>query len=178
MVPVTVLLPNASLGVRRRVEGARNSHGQRVPAGWGPLVDPAPGRTNEGADATWRLGLDPGLWPVRQGDLVISLTGGSWLVQTADLIQNNYDSTVDWVRVTALHRTGGGTEPGGAWFVARYDNYVDPPPVDPPPPPSRDAAGLWTGYGPPPEVSDEFWPQVGDEYLDLYTGLIYRLGAA
>lgn len=173
---MTVLLPNTTLGLRRRVEGARNAHGQRLPAGWGALSGFYPGRTNERADGTWALGLDPTLWPVRANDLVIATTGGSWLVQTADLIQNNYDSVVDWIRVTALHRTNGATEPGGAWFVARYDDYVEPPPTDPPPPPSKDAAGLWVGYGPPPEVSDEFWPQVGDEYLDLLTGLIYRLG--
>ncbi len=173
---MSVLLPNTTLGVRRRVEGARNSHGERMPAGWGEVVGPQPGRTREQADATWSLGVDPALWPVRQGDLVIATDGGSWLVTSANLIQNNFDHRVDWVRVIAAHRTNGSTEPGGAWFVARYEDYVEPPPPDPTAPPSRDAAGLWTGWGPPPAVSPDFWPQVGDEYLDLYTGTIYRLG--
>lgn len=172
-------MTNATLGVRRRVDATRNAHGERVAAGWGPVVGPAPGRTRQNADASWGLGLDPDLWPIRQGDLVIGADGGSWLVTSANLITNNVDSQVDWVRVIAAHRTSGGaTEPGGGWFVARYDDYVEPPPLDPPPPPSRDAAGLWTGWGPPPAVSNDFWPQVGDEYLDLYTGTIYRLGAS
>jgi hypothetical protein len=173
---VTVLMPNARLTVRRRTQGTRDAYGQRVNAGWGPLGAFHDGRTNETADATWNLGIDPALWPIRRDDLIISESGGSWLVQTADLIRNNLDSYVDWVRVTAQHRSNGFTEPGGAWFVGRYDDYVEPPPVDPPPPPSKNAAGMWIGYGPPPEVSDDFWPQVGDEYLDLYTGMIYTLG--
>lgn len=173
---MSVLLPNARLGVRRRQEGARNAHGERMAAGWGSFEGPYDGRINETAGGTWNLGVDPALWPVRQGDLVIALTGGSWLVQTADLIQNNYDSTVDWVRVSALHRAVGGTEPGGAWFVARYTNYVEPPPPTPSGPVYE--AGVWTGTGPPPAPGGDFLPQTGDEYVDLNTGLVYVLEAA
>ena len=104
------------------------------------------------------------------------MRGGSWLVTSADLIQNNYDSTVDWVRVTAMHRTYGGSEPGGAWFVGRYTDYVEPPPPDPAPPVFE--AGLWTGYGPPPPPSGTFQPVEGDEYVDLNTGFVYVLGGA
>lgn len=173
---MTVLLPNAKIGVRRRVEAARNSYGEHVAAGWGPFLGPYDGRVNERADGTWGLGVDPRLWPVRVGDLVVRLTGGSWLVQSADLIQNNYDSRVDWVRVTGLHRSAAGTEPGGAWFVARYTDYVDPPPPTPSGPVYE--AGVWTGHGPPPAPSADFTPSPGDEYVDLDTGLIYVLGTA
>ena len=170
---MSVLLPNARLGLRRRVEGARDAHGDRVAAGWGPFHGPYDGRTNETSGGTWALGLDPALWPVRQGDLVVGATGGSWLVQSSDLIRNNYDSTVDWVRVSAVHRTAMGTEPGGAWFVARYTDHVIPPPPEPAGPHME--GGVWVGYGPPPAPSATFTPSPGDEYVDLETGLVYTL---
>ena len=172
---VSVLLPNTRLGLRRRIEAARNSHGERTSSGWGGVVGLEPGRTNENADGTWGLGADPALWPVREGDLVISDTGASWLGRTSDLIQNNYDHTVDWVRITALPRTDGSTAPPDAWFVARFEPFVQP--VDPTPDdntPTRDEAGLWTGYGPPP--AGDFGAVLGDEYLDLNTGIVYELG--
>jgi hypothetical protein len=172
---VAVLMTNASLGVRRRQDAARDAHGERLPAPWGPVNGPHPGRTNETADATWNLGLDPVLWPVRQGDLVIDAAGGSWLVDTADLIRNNLDPSVDWIRVTGRHRTAAGTEPGGAWFVARYESYVDPAPDTGDTTITQTAAGMWTGYGPPP--TDPFGAAPGDEYLDLLSGTVYRLDA-
>lgn len=170
---MSVLLPNATLGVRRRSDATeRNSHGQRVPAGWGPVVGFRDGRTSENAQGTWNLGVDPDLWPVRKDDLVIDTAGSSWLVVTADLIRNNYDSTVDWVRITANRRSGGGTEPGGSWFVARYEDVVGPE---------------TPGAGEPVLVMPKFWQGVGappdgfgdpdDQYLDLATGVVYQLGA-
>lgn len=173
---MSVLLSNATLGVRRRVEsGNRNEHGERILAGWGPVQGPAPGRVNERADGGWALGVDPGLWPIRQQDLIVATDGRSWLVNTADLIQNNFDHRVDWVRVDALQRSVGGTEPGGAWFVARYsDGVPGTPPGDPEAPPVQAQTNLWTGYGPPPTTP--FGAAVGDEYMDLNTGIVYRLG--
>lgn len=172
---MSVLLPNARLGLRRRInEQVRNEHGERVAAGWGGVVGLFDGRLNETAGGTWNLGLDPALWPVRQGDLAISSDGAAWVIQTADLIQNNYDSTVDWVRATALRRSAGGTEPGGAWFVARYADDLGPgEEADPSRPPVLNA-GLWTGYGPPPDA--DFGAKPGDEYMDLLSGTVYRLG--
>jgi hypothetical protein len=83
-------------------------------------VGPYDGLTKEAPDATWVLGLDPALWPVKQGDMVVDAdTGAAWLVMTADLITHSVDSTVNWIRVTANQREPGGTEPGGAWFVNR-----------------------------------------------------------
>lgn len=169
---MTVLLPNASLTVRRVTDGGSvNAHGERVEPVYGMVEGFYPGRTNERAEGTWSLGVDPRLWPVRQHDLVISDDGRSWLVRSADLITNNYDSRVDWVRVDALHRGNGGTEPGGAWFVARYTDHVEPVPPDGPP--ASPQPGLWTGNGPPPATS--FGANPGDEYVDLLSGTVYRL---
>lgn len=173
---MAVLLTNVSLGLRRRTDAAaRNAHGERQRAGWGPVIGLHPGRMNETADAAWALGLDPALWPVRMGDLVISDSGASWLVQTSDLIQNNFDHRVDWIRVAALPRTSAGTVPGGAWFVARYTPTVEPVAPDPGAPPVLHSPGLWTGYGPPPATN--FGAKPGDEYLDMTTGIVYRLDA-
>jgi hypothetical protein len=116
---VSVLLPNTDLGLRRRTEGVRNAHGERVGGDWAPVGEFYPGRTNERADGGWALGVDPSLWPVRKDDLIVDRDGTEWLVETSDLIRNNYDSRVDWVRVTGYQRTGTGTEPGGAEFVGR-----------------------------------------------------------
>lgn len=168
---MTVLMPNAQLGVRHRIdEQTRTPHGQLLPAGWGPMFGPQQGRSNERSDGGWALGVDPSLWPVRVGDLIVSTDGGSWLVVTADLIQNNVDHRVDWVKIDAQRRTEGGTIPGGAWFVARYTDGVEPDP----PPGSEGAAGLWTGTGPPPDEIPG--AHVGDEYIDLSTGIVYELG--
>lgn len=177
---MSVLLANDRLGLRRRIdEVTLNAHGERVVAGWGALVGVHEGRTKERSDGTWSLGLDPSLWPVRVGDLVVSMSGGAWLVQTCDLVTNNADSAVDWVRIIGLQRSVGGTEPGGAWFVARYTETVQPaPPDDTGTEIVLVQAGLWTGYGPPPTPSAEFPAKPGDEYIDLNTGTVYVLGEA
>lgn len=122
---MTVLLSNCSLGLRRREDAeTRNEHGERVQTDWGDPVSVdgetmLDGRRNEQTDGTWSLAVDPGLWPVRQGDAVVSSDGMVWVVTTSDLIQNAYDSIVDWVRVTAQQVSDGGTEPADAWFVGR-----------------------------------------------------------
>lgn len=171
---MVVLLTNTTLGVRRRVDNpGRNEHGEKVRAGWTDMSTPLPGRTNEAADASWSLGVDPSLWPVREGDLIIATAGqhagASWLVQTSDLIQNNYDHRIDWIRVSALRRAYGGTAPADGWFVARYADNVEPDPVIPQEP----QAGLWSGFGPPP---DDLVAEPGDEYIDLTTGIVYTFG--
>lgn len=162
---MSVLLPNATLGVRRRLDTLRDAHGTPQPGGWGELLDPAPGYVKEQPDALWVIGLDPTLWPVRQHDMVIDgTTGAAWLVDTADLIEHPYDGTVNWIRTTARQRSNGGTEPGGPWFVARYAPDAGPP--------LTEYAGLWTGEGPPGDLPDA---KPGDEYLDVLTGVIYQL---
>ena len=166
---MSVLLDNASLGLRRRADAARDAHGASLPSGWGTMLAPLPGYLEEQPDGTWVVGLDPALWPVRQNDMVIDgVTGAAWLVMTADLIEHPVDDTVNWIRLTANQRGNGGTEPGGAWFVNRYTPDVGPNPY-------RGEAGLFTGHG-PPDPEDLPGAVPGDEYIDLDTGVIYRLG--
>lgn len=162
---MSVLIPNTQLGVRVRAEGGRDAHGSRLPAGWGPLTPLFPGLVKEDAQGQCVLGLDPALWPVRVDDLVVSSAGAGFLVKSADLLQNAFDSTVDWVRVTALPRTPTGTSPGGAWMVARYTPAVGPGVGTP--------ADLLSGEGPPPDDLDV---PAGTEYLDTLTGTVWRLG--
>lgn len=169
---VSVLLPNATLGLRRRdAAPGRDSRGGRLPAGWGAVVGLYDGRTKENTDGTWSLGLDPALWPVRMDDMVIDTTGRSWLVRSADFLRNNVDPVVDWVRVSANLRADGGTTPGGGWFVARHADYVSPDLPAPGAPPQRLAPGLYAGNGPPAAGFGE----PDDEYVDLATGVVYQL---
>lgn len=169
---MSVLLPNAQLGLRRRYDAGKDAHGSDLPAGWGAVEGPLPGYQNEQADSTWILGLDPSLWPVRQNDMVIADTGAAWLITTADLMKHPVDSTVDWVRLTANQRAGGGTEPGGAWFVNRYTPDVGPNPY-------RGEAGMFTGHGAPSASNPDLSSALpGDEYVDLDTGVVYQLGAS
>jgi len=161
---VSVLIPNARLGVRARGTGGRDAHGARLPVGWGPMSALMPGLVKEDASGQAVLGLDPSLWPVRVEDLVVSADGAGWLVRSADLLQNAADPTVDWVRITALPRTPGGTSPGGAWFVARYAPSVGPG--------VGANADLVSGEGPPPDDLDV---PIGTEYLDTLTGTVYRM---
>lgn len=164
---MSVLLPNAVLGLRRRIDGARDDHGSPLPTGWGSLDGPADGYLNEQTDATWIVGLDPTLWPVRQNDMVIDTSNGAaWLVDTAKFAKHPYDSTVDWIRCTARQRGNGGTEPGGPWFVNRYTPDA--------PIPQYDEPAMWTGDGPPPDPLPGAEP--GDEYVDMLTGVVYQLG--
>lgn len=173
---MVVLLPNTRLGLRRRADAeARNSHGERVPAGWGALIggDLLDGRAKELADGTWSLALDPSLHPVREGDMVLSADGVSWIITVATLLTNNASPKIDWIRASALRRSDGGTQPGGAWFVGRYSNSVDPSVPDPNGVPILSQPNLWTGYGPPPDT--DFGANTGDEYMDLLSGMVYEL---
>lgn len=170
---MSVLLDNASLGLRRRFDAGDDAHGSPLPTGWGSVQGPLPGYLNEQADGTWVIGLDPELWPARTNDMVIDgVTGAAWLVMTADQINHPVDETVNWVRCTANQRGNGGTEPGGAWFVNRYAPETGPNPY-------RGEAGLFTGHGAPDPDSDQLSGALpGDEYLDLDTGVIYQLGGS
>jgi hypothetical protein len=169
---MSVLMPNSRLGVRRRTEGGLNAHGERLSEGWGAIPAFEDGLTEEGPDAVWQMGLDPSMWPVRQGDLIVSSTGQSWLVQTADLLTNSFDSTVNWIRATALLRVGTYTIPADPWNVARFVDAVVVAP-DAGAAPTQDSAGLWTGSGPPP---DDFGAQPGEDYVDLLSGTVYHYG--
>ena len=118
---MTVLLANRRLGVRRRTEGGRGPHGDRLAGALGSLAGPWPGRAEEAGDVpagqvggrTWELGVDVAAWPLKPQDLVVDVdTGQEWLVTSADLLVNNADPAVDYVLVRAhLHEVGPGTRP-------------------------------------------------------------------
>jgi hypothetical protein len=56
--------------------------------------------------------LDASLWPVYQGDLVEGVDDGSrWLVTSADLLTNNADGAIDYIRVEAHTNSPSGTSP-------------------------------------------------------------------
>jgi hypothetical protein len=85
------------------------------------MKGPYPARAEERPDVAemggiggraWVIALDPRLWPVRQGDMVVEpSTGAQWLVVTADLLANNASPDIDYVRVEAHMRTAGATIP-------------------------------------------------------------------
>jgi hypothetical protein len=117
---VSVLLPNASLGLRRRSAETYDDHGTPLPGALGAILGPFPGRLRERADGGWDIALDPALWPAGVNDLVVEDgTSRTWNVETAALLQNAADSTVDWIRVQALERKATSTEPGGPEFATR-----------------------------------------------------------
>lgn len=172
---MAVLLPNANLTVRRRAdEPTRNEHGERVLDGWQQPEALLPGRTKENDNGRWDLAIDPSLWPVRTGDLVVDERGNAWSVQFVHLIENNYDDFVNYIKISAVRRVAQGTEPGGAWFVARYEEIPDDPVVDEQTLPTY-ADGLWRGHGPPWDYPNLI-VNPGDQYLDLDTGALYEWG--
>lgn len=116
---MAVLLANRSLGVRSRTTGT-DAHGYRSGPSWGSLRGPWPGRAEQGPDApidqpggrTWVLAVDPRAWPVYQGDLVEDpVTGMGWLVISADLLANNADDSINYIRVEAHGRISAETYP-------------------------------------------------------------------
>lgn len=120
---VSVLLSNGDLAVLRRADPFQDSHGAVVP---GPLTRQSgylPGAVREDASGGWSIRLDPAVWPVREGDIVVDRDGRRWLMTSAALIQNAATPEVDYVRVQAQEQTGGGTEPPGQRIVTQ------PPPL-------------------------------------------------
>lgn len=126
---MTVQLPNTLLGVRRADPDAVDAHGAPLPAAPGPAGDLLPGKSMELDTGQWQLALDPALWPVRIGDLVVDGDGGEWVVLYSKLIPTpalastevavNIDMDVSFIRVMANQRTPVGTEPTDQLFVGR-----------------------------------------------------------
>ncbi|MEV8634264.1 hypothetical protein AB0395_21675 [Streptosporangium sp. NPDC051023] len=118
---MAVLLPDRSLGVRRRTGGAIGSHGERTGYTWAAMVGPWPGRADEGPDTAigeiegrvWVLAVDPAAWPVYQKDLVVDPDSGqAWLVTSADLLEHTEYPEVSYIRVEGHARTvEGATRP-------------------------------------------------------------------
>lgn len=163
---MSVLIPNATATVRRQAVAGLNTHGEREQGNWGsPIGEPLDALIKQRGDGSWVVGVDPDLWPVREGDLVVDAIGREFLVQTADLLTNAADDTVNWVRCTALRKAGVGVEPTAPWFVARHIDVGDIDPIE------IADAGMLTGYGPPPDDLDI---APGVEYVDLSTGDVYQ----
>lgn len=113
-------MPNTTATLRRRVEaGGLNAHGERVAGDFAdPVGEPLPALIEQRGDGGWSLSLDDGLWPVREGDAVIS-DGRVFIIRTADHLINVFDATVNYVRCEGLRVTSQGTEPQDSWFVGR-----------------------------------------------------------
>lgn len=116
---MSVLLPNDSLSLRRAAEPTFDAHGAYVRGSWAAPIGPYPGAARESAQGVWTLCLDIALWPVREGDVVVSDSGQEWLVTTSQALHNVVDPTVDYVRCEAHERQGSSTEPTGPEFVGR-----------------------------------------------------------
>jgi hypothetical protein len=109
---MAVLMADRSLSVRHRSPGTLDSHGDVVGGAWGAVQGPWPGRAHEGPNGAWTLAVDEAAWPVLAGDIIVQPDNGrQWIATTAQLMQNNLDSSVNYVRVDALERVGTNTEP-------------------------------------------------------------------
>lgn len=117
---MAVLLPDRLLGVRHRAAPSVDGHGDRSAPSWGGIVGPWPGRAAEGPDVpvgdvggrSWIIALDSAAWPVLQGDLVAEpASAREWLVNSADLLSNNADASIDYIRVEAHIRVVNSTAP-------------------------------------------------------------------
>ena len=165
---MTVLMPNASATIRRRVEGALNAHGERTSAGLSARATPLlPALIEQRSDGGWSASLDPALWPVRKNDVIDDHGGRTFVVITSDLLENVFEPMVNHVLCEVQNVTADGTEPVDPWFVARTA-------VTPTPDPGGggdDEADMFTGHGPPPP---DLLAGPGDMYLDLDSGVLYE----
>ena len=118
MVAVTVMLPNCS-AAKKTSTRSRGAFGDRkVSAVAGtPSTQFLPASVREEADGTWRINLDPALWPVKEGDVIVTDAGQQFVVRTAALKTNPYDPIIDHVRGTAVQVGAAGQEPGGSEFA-------------------------------------------------------------
>jgi hypothetical protein len=111
---VAVILANCALTVARRAPVSHDASGYPIPGARQAAPPPLPGRMMERPDHSWMLAVDPALWPVREGDLVVEpSTGREWLVVSADLLTNEADPAVDYIRCETEVRVGSSTLPPG-----------------------------------------------------------------
>ena len=100
MSPVAVILADGSYSVRHRTHPAtRNADGLPVLATPAGPVGPWPGAAHEipGFANNWSFRLDPRVWPLREGDLIIG-GGRTWTVETRPaLFINQAAPDVDYV---------------------------------------------------------------------------------
>lgn len=160
---MTVLMPNATATIRRRIEGPLNAHGERTRSGLSPRVSALlPALIEQRADGGWTASIDPSLWPVRKNDVIDDSIGRTYVVMTSDLLSNVFEPIVDYILCEVRNVTDEGTEPIDPWFVARDQSAPSP----------YEGGRAMTGHGPPPEdLADVV---MGDKYLDLDSGLMYE----
>ena len=126
---MSVQLSNALLGVRRVEAAGYDAHGSPLPGPPAAATTLLPGKVMELDTGGWQLALDPALWPVRVGDVVVTGTGWAWRATLSKLLQapaleddervDGIDMDVSFIRVMANEVTTVGTEPIGGEFVGR-----------------------------------------------------------
>lgn len=131
---MTVLLPNAVLGVRRVEPTAVDAHGSPEPVAPSAATSLLPGKATELDNGGWQMALDPTLWPVRVGDRVVGPAGTEWLITSSKYIDSpalspeevalGLDLDVAFVRVMAQQITAAGTEPTDGTLVGRVGSPV------------------------------------------------------
>jgi hypothetical protein len=58
------------------------------------------------------LALNPAEWPMTPGDMVVDVDSGQqWLTVEVDLLNNNADPEIDYIRAVAHIRAGVNTAP-------------------------------------------------------------------
>lgn len=85
---MAVLLPNASLRVQVHAHDfARDAHGTPItPTTPAVTRGPLPGALKRQPDrVTWSLRLDPALWPVEPGDIVLDENDRAFVLSSAEL---------------------------------------------------------------------------------------------
>jgi hypothetical protein len=103
---MAVVLADGSYVLHRqaRPSSTRDAHGTPVHGGTEPPVGPADGAAARRADGSWALRLDPALWPVAVGDVVVREGDGRrWVITGTPLLHevpNHPD--VDHAAVTGV----------------------------------------------------------------------------
>lgn len=100
---MAVLLPDRDLTVTRRGHPwRRDARGLPLPSDADAQTPygPTPGAAREQPDGSWTLRVDPGAWPVNQGDRISDGTR-VWVVTLARLNSVPGHPDVDFIAVTA-----------------------------------------------------------------------------
>ena len=99
---MAVILGDGAYTVRHRGHPApRDADGLPVLSAPGDPLGPWPGAAREVSENSWSLRLDPGVWPLRAGDVVVG-NGHTFVIQgRPSLFTNNASAAVDYVAATA-----------------------------------------------------------------------------
>jgi hypothetical protein len=109
---MVVLMADRELGLIRRDAGPLDAHGDAPVQGRSVLAGPWPGRARLETDGSWTLAVDIAAWPMEERDIILDPVNGiEWVAVTVQPLRNTMDSSVDYVRVTALIREGTDSTP-------------------------------------------------------------------